>query len=347
MLRGKRNRTRTNGYHAENRNPNACHVTEQFLQDLDIAVIVPCYNEEAAIGTVIADFRKALPDSKIWIFDNNSKDRTREIARDAGAHVQGVTRQGKGNVIRQMFANVDADIYVLVDGDDTYEAEAAPRLIRALMENGADMVIGKRITEIKEAYRPGHRLGNFMLTGMVQMIFGQECSDMLSGYRVFSKRFVKSFPALSSGFETETEFTVHALEMGLPMVELETRYKDRPEGSVSKLNTYRDGLRILRMILRLVKEERPLLFFGTVGVVAMLGSIIASIPLFITFFETGLVPRFPTAILATGLMVMGMLSVTCGLILDTVTHGRQEAKRLAYLRFAAPPWLPPSGDSSK
>ncbi len=222
------------------------------------AVLIPCYNEEAAIAQVVNDFRRVLPEAQIYVYDNNSKDRTTEVARQAGAIVRREPLQGKGHVVRRMFADIEADVYVLVDGDATYDAESAPRMIQKLLDEQLDMVNGARVTEIKEAYRAGHRFGNWMLTTMVATIFGNRFKDMLSGYRIFSRRYVKSFPALATGFETETELTVHALELRMPTDEVETPYKDRPVGSVSKLSTYRDGFRILWMIGVLVKEERPM-----------------------------------------------------------------------------------------
>ncbi|PWC84436.1 glycosyl transferase [Azospirillum sp. TSH100] len=301
-----------------------------------IAVLIPCYNEEAAIGKVVQDFRAALPDAVVYVYDNNSKDRTVEVAQAAGAVVRREPLQGKGNVMRRMFADIEADVYVLVDGDDTYHAPSAPELVKRLWDEQLDMVNGARVTEIVAAYRPGHRFGNLVLTGMVAKIFGSRIGDMLSGYRVFSRRFVKSFPALASGFETETELTVHALELRMPIAEVKTPYKDRPPGSHSKLNTIRDGIRILRTIIILVKEERPLPFFSAAfGLLALL-SVILGVPVIATYFQTGLVPRFPTALLATGLMLLAFLSLTCGLILDTVTHGRREAKRMSYLSLRAP-----------
>ncbi|MCM8733132.1 glycosyltransferase family 2 protein [Azospirillum sp. A1-3] len=306
-----------------------------------VAVLIPCYNEEAAIGKVVQDFRAALPDAIVYVYDNNSKDRTVEVARAAGAVVRREPLQGKGNVMRRMFADIEADVYVLVDGDDTYHAASAPELVKRLWDEQLDMVNGARVTEIVAAYRPGHRFGNLVLTGMVAKIFGSRIGDMLSGYRVFSRRFVKSFPALASGFETETELTVHALELRMPIAEVKTPYKDRPPGSHSKLNTIRDGIRILRTIIILVKEERPLPFFSAAfGLLALL-SMILGVPVIATYFETGLVPRFPTALLATGLMLLAFLSLTCGLILDTVTHGRREAKRMSYLSLRAPGNHPP------
>jgi len=305
------------------------------LAKLRTAVLVPCYNEEAAIATVVRDFKAALPHATIYVYDNNSKDRTIEIAREAGAVVRREPLQGKGNVVKRMFADIEADVYVMVDGDATYDAPSAPALIRKLVEDRLDMVNGQRVTEIVEAYRPGHRFGNLLLTGLVAEIFGRRIQDMLSGYRVFSRRFVKSFPALSSGFETETELTVHALEMRMPIAEMPTPYKDRPEGSFSKLNTIRDGIRILRTIVNLVREERPLQFFASVAGVLFLLALILGVPVVVGFVATGLVPRLPTALLATGLSLLAFLSLACGLILDTVTHGRREVKRMAYLSVPA------------
>ena len=305
-----------------------------------LAVLVPCYNEEVTIASVIADFQAALPDAVIYVYDNNSRDRTMEVARAAGAVVGRENLQGKGNVIRRMFADIEADVYVLVDGDATYHAPSAPEMIALLLDDRLDMVNGTRITEIEAAYRPGHRLGNLVLTGIVRTIFGDRIKDMLSGYRVFSRRFVKSFPALSGGFETETEFTVHALELGMPIGELETPYRERPPGSQSKLNTVRDGIRILLTIVRLVKEERPLQFFSVSGAVLFVIAVVLGIPLLAEFARTGLVPRFPTAILVTGLVGLAFLSFTCGLILDSVSRGRTEVKRLAYLSIPLLP-LPP------
>lgn len=306
-----------------------------------IAVLVPCYNEEVTITSVIADFRAALPDATIYVYDNNSRDRTIEVARAAGAVVGREILQGKGNVIRRMFADIEADVYVLVDGDATYHAPSATGMVELLLADRLDMVNGTRITEVEAAYRPGHRLGNLVLTGIVRTIFGDRIKDMLSGYRVFSRRFVKSFPALSGGFETETEFTVHALELGMPIGELETPYRERPPGSQSKLNTVRDGIRILLTIIRLVKEERPLQFFAVSGAVLFVIALVLVGPVLTEFARTGLVPRFPTAILATGLVGLAFLSFTCGLILDTVARGRTEVKRLAYLAVPLYPGYEP------
>ncbi len=302
--------------------------------DLKIAVLIPCYNEEAAIAAVVRDFRAALPDAKIYVYDNNSKDRTREVAAQAGAIVRSEPQQGKGSVMRRMLSEIDADVYVTVDGDDTYDASLAPELVKALVDNRLAMVVGRRIHTEKEAYRRGHVLGNQMFTSAVEWLFGRTFTDILSGYRVFSRAFVQSFPTASRGFEIETELTVHALTLNLPVQEMDTPYKSRPEGSVSKLNTYRDGWRILMMILRLFRTERPQLFYTLIGCELMLLAIILIIPIVIEFVETGLVPRFPTAILSTGIAISALLSFACGQILDNVTQGRREAKRLAYL--AAP-----------
>jgi len=296
-----------------------------------IAVLIPCYNEEVAIPGVVAGFRAALPPATIYVYDNNSGDRTIAAAREAGAVVRSETLQGKGHVVRRMFADIEADIYVLVDGDGTYDPAAAPEMVRLLLEGRLDMVNGFRVSEARAAYRPGHRLGNSMITGLVRSIFGKGVSDMLSGYRVFSRRFVKSFPALSAGFETETEFTVHALELNMPIAEIRTAYRERPEGSASKLRTYTDGFRILRTILVLAKEERPLLLFSLAGLVLLLLGVALGLPVVAHFLATGLVPRLPTAVLATGLVLLSFLAFACGLILDSVTRGRREMKRLAYL----------------
>jgi hypothetical protein len=296
-----------------------------------VAILIPCYNEAIAIPKVVADFHAALPEATIYVYDNNSTDGTVAAARAAGALVRQERLQGKGHVIRRMFADIEADIYVLVDGDDTYEAAAAPAMVRLLRDDGLDMVNGARASEASGAYRLGHRFGNRVLSGLVRWIFGDRFSDLLSGYRVFSRRFVKSFPALATGFETETEFTVHALELRMPVGEVTARYKERPPGSVSKLHTYRDGLRILRTIVALVKEERPLQFFSSVGLVLFLLGLGLGIPVVTEFLHTGLVPRLPTAVLAMGLVGMAMLSLAAGLILDSVARGRKELKRLAYL----------------
>lgn len=304
--------------------------------DLKIAVLIPCYNEGKPIANVVREFRAALPDADIYVYDNNSTDNTVEAARDAGAIVRTEAQQGKGNVVRRMFADVDADIYVMVDGDNTYEAQAAPDLVNKLINETLDMVSGCRVTDIQEAYRPGHRFGNWMLTSLVAGIFGNRTKDMLTGYRVFSRRFVKSFPALSRGFEIETELTVHALELRMPIADVDTVYVDRLPGSDSKLNTIRDGLRILKMIVLLVKEERPFALFCGIGGVLGLISLLLGGPIVSEFLQTGLVPRFPTAILASAIMVIAVLAVMSGLILDTVTLGRREMKRMSYLALPAP-----------
>jgi len=306
------------------------------LADYRVAVLIPCLDEEAAIGHVVRSFREALPEAAIYVYDNGSSDRTVAVALAAGATVRHERLKGKGNVVRRMFADVEADVYLLVDGDDTYDGAAAPRLVRHLWDNQLDMVNGSRSSDREAAYRAGHAAGNRVLTGMVGWVFGRRFDDMLSGYKVFSRRFVKSFPALATGFEIETELTVHALELNMPAAELETRYKERPDGSLSKLRTFRDGWRILRTIVRFVKGERPLAFFSSLAVILAAASIVLAIPIVVTWLETGLVPRFPTAILSTGLMLMAFLSLACGLILDTVTQGRRELKRLHYLSLAAP-----------
>lgn len=302
-----------------------------------IAVLVPCYNEVVAIPQVVQDFRKALPEAEIWVFDNNSQDGTAQIAASHGALVRHVNLQGKGHVVRRQFADVDADIYIMVDGDDTYHAASAPDMVRCLVEGGHDMVVGVRqAVDAQAAYRAGHVWGNRMLTGFLSWLFGRNCTDILTGYRVFSRRFVKSFPVLSTGFDIETELTVHALEMKMSVGEIETPYKERPEGSFSKLSTYKDGWRILRTMLRLFSAERPLAFFGTIGLLLALASLGLMMPVIAEYVDTGLVPRLPTALLATGVMLTGLLSAMVGLVLDTVTRGRREAKMLAYLRYPGP-----------
>ncbi len=304
---------------------------------LRIAVLIPCYNEEQSIAKVVRDFRAALGEATIYVYDNASDDRTAEIARQAGAVVRFEPIRGKGNVIRRMFADVDADVYVMVDGDDTYDAAAAPRLVARLLTDGLDLVTAVRVAEQGEAYRMGHRFGNRLLTGVVAQLFGDRFSDMLSGYRVFSRRFVKSFPTLAGGFEIETELTVHALELRMLLAEVPTSYRDRPQGSTSKLNTFRDGFRILWTILTLVRAERPLPCFATICVLLAALSTSLALPLLFVYLESGLVPRFPTAILASATMVLAFLSLVCGLVLETVTRGRQEVKRLHYLAYGPPP----------
>lgn len=309
--------------------------TTAIAPALRIAVVIPCYNEELSIPAVVRAFRSVLPNAAIYVYDNNSIDQTVTMAVEAGAIVRKEHLQGKGNVVRRMFADVEADIYVLVDGDDTYDANSAPLMLRTLLANQLDMVNGRRIGETSAAYRPGHRVGNIILSALVAAIFGKRFTDMLSGYRVLSRRFVKSFPGLSSGFEIETELTVHALELRMPTMEIDTPYRHRQSGSVSKLRTYRDGWRILIAIVLLVKEERPLQFFGCIFLILSVVAVAISVPLFVTYAQTGLVPRFPTAILATGLMLVAFFSLASGLILDTVTLGRREAKRMRYLQIPA------------
>lgn len=300
---------------------------------LNIAVLIPCFNEEATVADVVRDFRRTLPSARIYVYDNNSRDNTVEAARAAGAIVRSEPLQGKGNVVRRMFADIEADVYVLVDGDATYDTAAAPEMIRCLLDNQLDMVNGARITAIRDAYRPGHRFGNRLLTGIVRWIFGNRFKDMLSGYRVFSRRYVKSFPSLAIGFEIETELTVHALHLRMPTAEVETPYRERPAGSTSKLSTFRDGFRILWMILVLIKEEKPMPFFSVVAGLFAGSSVLMMVPILAEFFETGLVPRLPTAVLSMSMMILGFLSLACGLILDTVTRGRCEIKRMRYLNI--------------
>jgi glycosyltransferase involved in cell wall biosynthesis len=301
-----------------------------------IAVILPCYNEEAAIGATVSGFRAALPNATIYVYDNNSSDRTVGVATKAGAIVRTERQQGKGHVVRRMFADIDADIYVMADGDLTYDPKAAPAMVDLLLAEQFDMVVGTRRHEEKEAYRGGHVLGNKLFTGLLSGLFGRSFSDIFSGYRVFSRRFVKSFPVLSSGFEIETEMSVHALELRMPVGEVETAYGARPEGSQSKLSTYSDGWRILKTIVTLYRIERPVLFYGSIGALLLLLAILLSVPLVVTYVNTGLVPRVPTAILVTGMSIIAVLCFFAGLILDTVTRGRREVRRLYYLSLAAP-----------
>lgn len=301
------------------------------LADVSIAVLIPCLNEATAISQVVADFRASLPSATIFVYDNGSSDDTVERARQAGAVTRIEPLRGKGNAVRRMFADVEADVFVLVDGDDTYDAAVAPKLVDALLRNNLDMVNGSRRSDADEAYRRGHRFGNRVLTTMVAAFFGNRLTDVLSGYRVFSKRFVKSFPALASGFEIETELSIHALQLRLPLAEVSTAYKERPRGSHSKLSTYKDGLRILRTIIYLVKEERPFAFFSTIAAVLALVSLALGVPVIVEFHHTHLVPRLPTALLAAAIAILSFLSFACGLILETVSRGRVETKRLAYL----------------
>lgn len=299
-----------------------------------IAVLIPCHNEAVAIAQVVQAFRAALPEATIYVYDNNSSDDTVSVARSAGAVVRKQQLQGKGHVLRRMFADVEADAYVLVDGDATYDAADAPGMVQRLLDERLDMVVGTRISDEQLAYRPGHRFGNRLLTGLAGRIFGHAFSDMLSGYRVFSRRFVKSYPAHAGGFEVETELTVHALEQNMPVTEVPTRYAARPDGSKSKLNTWKDGWRILMTIIKLTKNGRPFAFFATGSLLCALLSLGLALPLFATYLETGLVPRFPTAILCAALIVLAAVFLVCGLILDTVTLGRREQKHLAYLAYS-------------
>ena len=304
-----------------------------------IAVILPCFNEEAAIGDTVRGFREALPGATVYVYDNNSRDRTCDIAREAGAVVRIERQQGKGHVVRRMFADIDADVYVMADGDLTYDPKSAPAMVDMLLAEQLDMVVGTRRHEAKHAYRGGHVIGNKLFTGLLAGLFGRSFTDIFSGYRVFSRRFVKSFPVLSSGFEIETEMSVHALELRMPVGEIETVYAARPEGSHSKLSTYSDGWRILKTIATLYRVERPVLFYGGIAALLLALAIVLAIPLVITYLHTGLVPRVPTAILVTGMTVIAVLSFFAGLILDTVTRGRREIRRLAYLALTAPDQL--------
>ncbi len=296
-----------------------------------VAVLIPCRNEEAAIGKVVSDFRRVLPDAIIYVYDNNSYDHTILEARAAGAVVRRERLQGKGHVVRRMFADVDADVYILVDGDDTYDPAVAPGMLKMLIDGQLDMVSAARYGAVHDAYRLGHRLGNVLLSALVSWTFGGGITDLLSGYRVFSRRFVKSFPALSSGFETETEFTIHALSLHMPVQEVRAHYRIRAAGTSSKLSTLKDGIRILQAILTLIQHERPLQVFSVNALVLLIAGISLGVPVVIEFERTGLVPRLPTALLSTGLVLLANLSMTCGLILDAVSRTRKENKRLAYL----------------
>ncbi|HEX4407736.1 MAG TPA: glycosyltransferase family 2 protein [Xanthobacteraceae bacterium] len=320
--------------------PSSCDTSQPSqnagLSGLDVAILVPCYNEEQAIAKVVADFRAALPAATVYVYDNNSTDGTAAAANAAGAVVRRENHQGKGYVMRRMFNDIEADIYVLVDGDATYDAPSAPAMIEKLVTDRLDMVVAMRVDSEQAAYRPGHRAGNWLLTGFVAHIFGRAFTDILSGYRVFSRRFVKSFPILSGGFEIETELTVHALELELPVGEMPTPYYSRPAGSASKLSTWHDGFRILWTVLKLYRAERPLPFFGAFGIALIIMSIGLAIPIVVTYVQEGVVPRLPTAVLSMGLMLLAFLSIASGLILDTVTRGRREIKLLAYLALRAP-----------
>jgi glycosyltransferase involved in cell wall biosynthesis len=297
---------------------------------------VPCFNEAAAIAKVVDDFKTSLPTARVYVYDNNSTDETVQVATAAGAEVRSETRRGKGNVVRRMFQDVDADVYIMVDGDDTYEASAAPQLVEKLVNENLDMLVGKRVETHQAAYRMGHRLGNRVLTGLVAWLFGSQIDDMLSGYRVFSRRFVKTFPSFSREFEIETELTVHALQMRMAIAEVPTSYKERPPGSVSKLRTFRDGWRILVTIINLMRNERPLFFFTLIGMLFILTGLILALPVFFEYLDTGYVRRFPTAILSFSLGLVAVISIATGLILDLVAHVRRETKKLAYLSYRAP-----------
>ena len=303
---------------------------------MKIAVLLPCFNEGAAIKQCVSQFRMALPDAAIYVYDNNSTDNSVEAALEAGAIVRSEKMQGKGNVVRRMFSDIDADVYILADADSTYDASCAPMMVKLLCDDVLDMVVGKRVSTEQDAYRTGHRFGNTVLNKILRYLFGNSFTDILSGYRVFSRRFVKTFPLLSLGFEVETEISIHALELKLPVAEIETPYFARPSGSQSKLNTYRDGFRILRTIASLFRIERPVAFFGAISAALLLLALGLATPLAITYFKTGLVPRLPTAVLATGISLIAALGLVCGIILDTVVRGRREVRRLAYLAYHPP-----------
>ncbi len=305
--------------------------TVSLIEEISISVLVPSYNEEKGIGKVIEGFRRAIPSAEIFVYDNNSSDRTAEEAAKMGAIVRQEHRQGKGYVVRRMFADIDSDVYILVDGDNTYDPKIAQTLVEILITNGLDMINCARVPMTATAHRPGHKFGNDLLSGIVKCIFGNQFQDLLSGYRVFSKRFVKSFPVMATGFEIETELTVHALSLEMPSMEIPCNFQNRPDGSESKLHTFSDGFRILLTIANLLRQEKPLAVFSTASFLLCSLSLFLGYPLIETYLETGLVPRFPTAILTTGLLLGASLSMVCGLILDTVTRGRLEAKRLAYL----------------
>ena len=306
------------------------------VDDLEIAILVPCHNEEVTISNVVGDFRRELPNATVYVYDNNSTDDTSRVAIEAGAVVRSESQQGKGHVVRRMFSDIEASVFVMVDGDDTYDASSVRKLVETLLSEHVDTVNARRVSNIDEAYRFGHQFGNRLLTGIVNWLFGERCADILSGYRVFSRRFVKSFPALSTGFEIETELTVHGLSLNIPMTEVDTPYKERPVDSSSKLNTWRDGTRILWTIVILTKDYRPFFFYSIISGILTLASLALGIPIVLEFLDTGLVPRFPTAFLSASIMVLAFLSLATGLILDSVARGRRESKRLHYLGLT---WL--------
>jgi glycosyltransferase involved in cell wall biosynthesis len=306
-----------------------------FVKNRSIAVLLPCYNEEATIAAVIESFRRVLPGAAIYVYDNNSSDRTGEVAAAAGAVVRRERYQGKGNVVRRMFADIEADVYILADGDLTYDASAAGRLVDALVGQNADMVVGVRIGS-GQAFRRGHRFGNRLFNWFVAHLFGDGFTDILSGYRVVSRRFAKSFPVASSGFEIETELSIHALDLKLATAEIPLSYGERPENSVSKLKTYRDGVRILANILMMYKALRPFRFYGAIFLALAAVALGLAAPLVVTYFDTGLVPRFPTAILAASIMQLAFMSLVCGIIIEAVGASRREFKRMRYLDFPAP-----------
>ncbi len=304
---------------------------------LRIAVLIPCLNEEVTIGNVVANFKATLPEASIYVCDNGSTDQTAKVAAEAGAHVISEPQRGKGNTIRRMFADIEADAYLMIDGDDTYDAASSPEMVAKLFDDGLDVVYASRVDQEVASYRPGHRFGNRLLTSLVVWAFDSPVDDMLSGFRVFSRRFVKSFPAHSTGFEIETELTIHALELRMPAVTIPTPYKSRPENSSSKLSTYSDGLRILMTIVELVKTERPLFFFSWLGAALAIAAFGIAIPqIILPWLETGTVIRIPTAVLVTGMTLIAFLSFSIGLVLDTVTRGRREVKRQGYLSHPGP-----------
>lgn len=298
-----------------------------------VAVLIPCYNEELTIAKVVKDCKKYLPEAEIVVCDNNSTDKTAETAKKAGAKVMFEGRQGKGNAVRRMFADIDADVYVMTDGDGTYDIKAIPNLIKILQDEKSDMVVGVRKETEDACYRSGHRGGNKVLTKIVELVLEYKLRDMLSGLRVFSKRFVKTFPAESKGFEIETELTIFALSRRLPIKEIDTNYFSRPEGSFSKLSTYKDGIRILKTIVFLIKEECPMMFFGMISLFLFLIGLGLGIPVVIEYLNTGLVPRFPTAILASSLMICSFISLLMGIVLESVDKVKKEIGRANYLKY--------------